>query len=147
MFPNFDIKELFRQYLLKAEDSFKRSLKGQEDTKILIRYWGIPAYIFFYFVIDWLINVTNIFIIDLVFSSLAVIFFAWHIYAMFKCKPKKKKLTKEEKEELRKDRAKRLSKSFIRKLTLQESISKWDPITVTIVLDFYFVFLFLSYIV
>ena len=66
---------------------------------------------------------------------------------MFKCKPKKPKLTKEERVALKKERRKNLSKSFARKLLLQESISKWDPVTITIVLDLYFVLLFLGNII
>ena len=39
-------KEIFD----KIENSFKLANKGEEDLKILIRWWGIGAYIFFYFI-------------------------------------------------------------------------------------------------
>ncbi len=147
MQQHFDIKEVLKEFLSKAENSFKEASKGREDLKILIRYWGIPAYIFFYFIVTRIIDSVDLFVVDLIFSSIAVIYFSWHVYAMFKCKPKKPKLTKEEKEELKKERAKRLSRSFTRKLLLQESVSKWDPVTITIILDLYFVLLFLGNII
>lgn len=143
----FDIKETLKEYFLTAERSFKKASRGQEEIKTLIRYWGIPAYLIFYFVINWIVNAVDLFVIDLLLSSIAVIYFSWHIFAMFKCKPKKPKLTKEERVALKKERRKNLSKSFARKLLLQESISKWDPVTITIVLDLYFVLLFLGNII
>jgi hypothetical protein len=140
----YGLKEIFEKLLEKAEDSFKRSNKGLEDTKILIRYWGIPVYLFFFFVVRELIFAIDFFAVGLILSSFVIMYCAWHIFALIKCKPKKVKLTKEQKLELKKDRAKRLSKSFVKKLLLQESISKWDPISITIAVDVYFILLFVE---
>lgn len=147
MFQFDDIKELLKSFIAKAELSFKKACRGKEEIKILIRYWAIPSYIFFFFGIDSLVVSINFLVIDLVLSSFAVIFFSWHMFAMIKCKPKKKKLTTEEKKELKKNKRKNLSKSVMKKLLLQESITKWDPVTLTIVADFYFFILFLGNII
>lgn len=140
----YGLREIFERFLEKTEDSFKKSNKGLEDPKILIRYWGIPAYLFFFFIVRQLIFAIDFFAVDLILSSFVIVYCSWHIFALIKCKPKKVKLTKEEKEELKKNRAKRLSKSFVKKLLLQESISRWDPISITIAADVYFILLFLE---
>ena len=145
MFLGFDFKELFQNFFEKAESSFKKSINGEEDIKILIRYWAIPSYIFFYFFIKLFIDKVDLAVINIFFASFAIAFYIWHLYAIYKCKPKKKKLTKEEREALKRDRSRTLSKSFTRKLFLQESISKWDPVTVTIVADIFFLITFLAY--
>jgi hypothetical protein len=145
MFLGFDFKEFFQQFFEKAEGSFKGSIKGEEDIKIVIRYWGIAAYIFFYFVIKYIVDNVDFVIIDVVLASFAIVYFSGHIYAVIKCKPKKEKISKAQRQKMKKDKMKRLSKSFTRKLLLQESISKWDPITVTIVADVFFIVTFLDY--
>jgi hypothetical protein len=145
MFLGFDYKEFFQNLFEKVEDSFKKSTRGEEDLKILIRYWGIAAYLFFYFIVKKLMDSTNLKFLDVIIAAFSIVYFSWHIYAMYKCKPKKTKLTKEEKNKMKKDRVKRLSRSFTRKLLLQESVSKWDPVTITIVADLFFVLTFLSY--
>ncbi len=145
MFLGFDFKESLQNFFEKAEDSFRKSLNGKEDIKVVIRYWGIAAYIFFFFVVKWLIDGLDVQILKFLLAALSVAYFSWHIYAVYKCKPKKEKLTKEQREELKKNRAKNLSTSFARKLLLQESLSKWDPVTITIVTDLFFVITFLGY--
>ena len=145
MFLGFDLKEFLQNFFEKAEDSFRKSIKGKEDIKVVIRYWGIPAYIFFFFFVKWLIERVDVQVLDVLLAALSVAYFSWHIYAVYKCKPKKEKLTKEQREELKKNRVKNLSSSFVRKLLLQESLSKWDPVTITIVVDLFFVITFLGY--
>lgn len=145
MFLGFNFKEFIQNFLINAENSFKKSIKGEEDIKVVIRYWGISAYIIFYFGIKRIIDTLDIKVVDIVLAALSVAYFSWHIYAVYKCKPKKKELTKKEKDELKKNRARNLSTSFARKLFLQESISRWDPITITIVADLFFAITFFGY--
>ncbi len=134
------------EILDKIENSFKLANKGEEDVKILIRWWGIGAYIFFYIVVRGTIKLIDVKFVDIILSSIAVIYFMWHIYAVKKCSPKKPKLTKEEKALNRQKYFSNLPKAFMRKLFLQEPISKWNPIMMTIVVDLLFLLQFLGYI-
>jgi hypothetical protein len=122
----------------KIENSFKASIKGEEDIKTLIRWWGFLGYFFFYFVANKIIKASDLIFIDVAVSSIATIYFSWHIFAMIKCSPKKPKLSKEEKRELRKKQLKEAPKAFMRKLLLKEPISRWNPITMTIAMDLLF---------
>jgi len=138
------ITEIFH----KIEDSFKSSLKGgEENLSVLIRWWGLVGYLFFYFVIEKLIIFCDIQIIDIIFSSFGIIYFSWHIYALIKCSPKKPKLSKEEKQKLRSEAIHNAPKAFMRKLFLQESISKWNPVKMEIVTDLLFVAHFIGYLI
>jgi hypothetical protein len=129
----------------KIETSFKASLKGEEKVENLIYYWGITAYLISYFIIDRIIQINNIRFIDITISLLTIAFFIWHIYAIKKCSPKKPKLTKEEKQAIREQARRELGKKLLRKLFLQESITKWDPAFITIIVDVFSISVFLSY--
>lgn len=130
----------------KIEYSFKLAMKGEEDPKILVRWWGIGAFLFFYFVVVSAIKFIDIKFIDIILSSFGVVYFSWHIYVIKKSSPKKPKLSKEEKSRLRKEAIANFPKAFMRKLLLQEPISKWNPVTMTIVVDLLFLLQFLGYI-
>ncbi len=134
------------EILRKIEASFRASLKGQESQSTLIRWWGIPSYFIFYFVIKTLIFKIDIRFVDLMLSSIAMIYFLWHIFALIKCSPKKPKLTKEEQKILREERRRNLPRSFMRKLFLQEPISKWNPVAMSIAADLLFFATFLGYV-
>jgi hypothetical protein len=133
--------------LEKIETSFKASLRGEETIDNLIYYWGITAYLFSYFVTDSIIKFNNIRFIDVTLSALTVSYFVWHIYAMKKCAPKKPQLTKEEKQAIRAEKRRELGKKILRKLLLQEPISKTNPAFITIVVDLFSIAVFLSYII
>jgi len=130
----------------KVDASFRASLKGQENISVLIRWWGFLGYAFFYFVIDSAILKINIAFIDLVLSWIGVIYFLWHIFVMIKCSPKKPKLTPEEKKKLREEKLRNAPRAFMRKLLLQESITKWNPVAMTIAADILFFANFLGYV-
>lgn len=130
----------------KIENSFRASLKGEESINNLIYYWGITAYLFSYFVTDRIVKINSIRFIDITISLLMVAYFIWHIYALKKCSPKKPKLTKEEKAAIRAEKRKEFGKRFLRKLFLQESVGKWDPVLVTIVVDLFSIAVFLGYV-
>ncbi len=134
------------EILNKIESSFRASLKGEESTKNLIYWWGFISYFFFYFIIDKIILAVDLRLIDIVLSAIGIIYFAWHIYALKKCSPKKPKLTEEEKKKLHEDRWGKAGRAFMRKLFLQEPITKWNPIIMTMVVDLLFLLKFLGYI-
>jgi len=131
----------------KIDASFKAAIKGEESTSILIRWWGIIAYVVTFFVIDRIVMKVDNRAVDVAFSSLVVIYFVWHIFVLKKCSPKKPKLSKEEKAYLKQQARKDLGKKILRKLLLQESLTKWEPVTVTIVIDIIFITQFLGYII
>lgn len=135
------------EILHKIDLSFRACSKGQEDLKIVIRWWGILAYALFYLVIDTIIIKVNYRFFDLILSWIGVIYFAWHIYVLIKCSPKKPKLTAEEKKKIREEKWRNAPRSFMRKLLLQESISKWNPVTMTIAADLLFLTNFIGYII
>ncbi len=130
----------------KIDASFRASLKGEETTHNLIWWWGAIAYFVAYFIIDKFIKINNFQTLDIIISLVTTTYFAWHIYALKKCSPKKPKLTKEEKRKIRAEARRNFAKSFMRKLFLQEPISdNWDPVFITIVIDFFCIANFLGY--
>lgn len=134
------------EFLNKIEASFKRAMRGEEIINTLFWYWGGIAYLLAYFIANRLILAINFKSIDIIISLLMVIYFSWHIYVVRKCKPKTPKLTKEEKDRLTKEQRQERSRRFIRKLFLQEPLSKWDPFFVAVVIDVFCIAHFLGYI-
>ncbi len=132
--------------LNKVESSFKAAMKGEESLHNLIWWWGVTSYLLSYFVIDRVIKINNIRSIDIIISVLMSVYFAWHIYVLKKCSPKKPVLSKEEKKKLRQEARKEFGKKFLRKLFLQEPISKWNPVLVTAVVDIFGISTFLGYV-
>ncbi len=132
--------------LNKIDKSFRASSKGEEDIKILIRWWGFVAYLFFYFIVNKIIKISTSDILDLSLSSLAIAYFSWHIFALERCRPKKIKVSKEEKKRLRAEKIRNLPRSIMRKILLQEPISKWDNVSILIALDLLYIVVFLGYI-
>lgn len=130
----------------KVEASFKAALRGEESTSALIYWWGISAYVVA-FIANKIIRASHIYLFGAVVSAVLICYFVWHIYVLKKCSPKKPKLTKEEKQKLRAERRKEFPRKLMRKILLQESFTKWDPIFVTMVIDAYCVAQFLDYII
>ncbi len=85
--------------------------------------------------------------LDIIISVMSIIFFSWHIYVLKKCSPKKPKLTPEEKKLKRIEARRNFARSFMRKLLLRESITKWDPIFITMVIDVLCISTFAGYII
>jgi hypothetical protein len=130
----------------KIDISFRAATRGQESVHNMIWWWGGIGYALSYFVIDSLIKKVDVFWVDIFTSLVAIIYFIWHIYALKKCQPKKAKLSKEEKKRLKIIARQQFVKKFFRKLFLQEPITKWDPVFITIVIDLLCITHFLSYI-
>ena len=134
-----------KEILKRIEYSFKKASKGNEEINILIWCWGLSAYVLSYFVFDQFIKNINSVFVDNTVGVVVSIFFMWHIFVLKKCTPKKQKLSKEEKKKLREKGRKEFGKKFLRKLLLQESITKFDPIFVTMVIDAYCIAHFMGY--
>lgn len=137
------MKEIFA----KIEASFKRAMNGEERLETVIWWWGVLGYLVAYFIVDKIVKVSDLRSIDIIVSILTVIYFSWHIYVLRKCAPKKPQLSKEEKERIRLEQRRLRWKKFLRKLFLQEPISKWDPVVVTMVTDVFVIACFLDYVV
>jgi hypothetical protein len=133
------------EFLGKIEASFKAAMKGEEATQNLIWWWGSIGYFVAFFVADRVVKISNIKFVDVSVSLLMVVYFSWHFYVLKKCAPKKPKLSKEEKRILREEARKILGKKLMRKFFLQESITKWDPIFVALVIDVFAIASFLEY--
>lgn len=136
-----------QDFLGKIETSFKNATKGKETTRNLIWKWGLTGYLIAYFIINKLIEMSDLHIVKVGISLLAVIYFIWHIFALKKCSPKKIKLTKAEKKLIKFKNKQGRGKRMLRKFLLQESISKWDPILVTIAIDVLCLVHFFGYVV
>lgn len=134
------MKNLFKT----IEHSFTNATKGTENLNIVIWYWGIIAYLVAYFIINKAIHAIDIHFIEIAISVLTAIYFAWHIYAVKKCSPKKIKLSKEDKKRQKIENKHKRVKSMMRKLLLQEPITKWNSVKVTIVMDLLCIAIFLD---
>ncbi len=134
------------QTLNKIEASFKAAMRGEETIHNLIWYWGAIAYVTSYLINRLAIGGGHYRFFDITISVLICVYFVWHIYVLKKCSPKKPKLTKEEKRNLRILARKDFGKRFIRKLFLQEPLSEWNPVFVTVVIDVFSIANFINYI-
>jgi len=132
--------------LNKIETSFKLAMKGQESLNHLIYWWGVIGYLVAYFILDRLVKLSSFRSIDIIISLLTSFYFIWHIYVLRRCSPKKPKLSKEEKKALREEARRNFSKKVLRKLLLQESITKWNPVLVCTVTDVFCIATFLDYV-
>lgn len=133
------------EILNRIETSFKAAMRGEELIRRLVWWWGLIGYLVAYFVVDRIIKINNIVFIDVVLSLLTVVYFSWHVYVLKKCSPKKPILSKEEKKRAREESRKDFGKRMMRKLFLQESISKWDPAFVSTIIDLFCIASFLTY--
>ena len=135
-----------KEFLEKIKTSFFKAIKGEEQINVIVYWWGYIAYLFAFFVADKLVKINSLHSVDIIISATMVIYFSVHLYALKKCAPKKPKLSKEEKLKLREDSRKDFNKRLVRKLLLQESIKKWNPIFVTMVIDAFCMAHFLGYV-
>ncbi len=131
----------------KVEMSFKSALAGKESINTLIWCWGVAGYVISYLVLNKLVRMSNYRALDILISLVPIVYFSWHIYVLRKCAPKKPKLSKEEKAKKSAEARKNFVKSFFRKLFLKESITDFNPITITIVVDLLCICDFLSYVI
>lgn len=135
-----------QEIFTKIDASFKRAMKGEEHINVVIYWWGVIGYLVAFFIASKAIRAINYRSVDIIISLLMVVYFGWHFYVTRKNAPKKPKLTKEEEERIKLERRKDFGRRFMRKLFLQEPISKWDPVFVTLVIDVFCIATFLDYV-
>lgn len=139
------MKTYMKIFLNKIKASFINSTNGLESFAVVTWGWGAFFYFLSFSVFDNLLKKINIKIFDRILAISLIIYFVWHIYVAIKCAPKKPKLTKEEKEQLRIQKG-GSSKIFFKKLFLQESITEMNSRNILIALDIYFILSFYSFI-
>lgn len=111
------------------------------DTKsvnILMWILGPIGYLVSYFIINKLIAITKIIAINAVLVIAVIIYFSWHIYQLRKCSIKKREALKDQPTPITLP-PHSMSRSFLRKLFLQEPITKSNPILIAILIDLYFI--------
>lgn len=141
------MKNYFLHKIFLIKNSFFIANKGEENIKFLIWGWGFTSYVISYFIINKSILAVNNLFFDYLLSLIAIIFYVWHIYVLRKCSPKKPKLTKEEKKQIKIQNRKNFTKKFFRKLFLQEPLTKSNPVLTTIIIDLFCISHFLFYII
>jgi len=125
--------------LNKIKNSAIQATKGKEEIGVVVWYWGVISYLVSYFIINKTILWINWSFYSVVMSGIMFCYYAWHVYAIMRCRPKKPKLTKEEKKQLKLKRRQELGKKLLRKLLSQEPITNWDSSTVIVAIDLLFV--------
>jgi len=133
-------------YLLKAKNSFLDASKGEEIFFNIIWFWGALSYFIVFLVIEKLIIFIDISLISFVISFIVSLYFAWHIYVTHKCKPRNRKLTKEEKKLEKQKRRQQTLKTLLQKILLQKSWTKWNSASVLTAIDLYIIAHFFHYI-
>jgi hypothetical protein len=98
--------------------------------------WGAPVYLLAMVSAKILRFIPSFF--DITISLALVSYFIWHIIEVKKIKPKEPKLSKEEKLKIL-AKGQQNSSPFLRKLLLKESIFKFNPYIVLIVIDIIFI--------
>ena len=129
------MEENHNSYIEKARESVIKAFNGQEQIKNIVYYWGIPAYLASYFVINKLIIVIDFKIFDIFVSFLISLYFIAHIYVLHKCKPKKKQLSEDELKLIKLENKNNRSKTLLRKFFLKEPIFKWNIVSVSTAFD------------
>ena len=141
----FIVIKSMKNFLNKIKKSFINSSKGLENFSVITWGWGALSYIVSYFIFNKLIYLINSKFFDYSLAILLIIYFIWHFYVAIKCYPKAPKLTKEEKEKLKLERG-GASKSFMRKLFLQEPITKMNTRNMLCAIDILAILHFYSFI-
>jgi len=117
----------------KSFQSFKNSLSGNENIKIIEVNWVIFLYILF-FISHKFSNTIARFAL----SPILVALFSWHLYAIYKCRPKPTIDDQPTKEQLQIDEIKK-SPSLLKKIFLQESFSKFNWRKTVVLADIFFI--------
>ncbi len=123
-----------KNFLNKIKISFVNASKGLESFSVIAWVWGGLFYLASYFIFNKLVVAINSKFFNYSLSILLTIYLVWHIYVAIKCFPKTPKLSKEEKEKLKIQNG-GASKAFLRKLFLQESITKTNSRNILIAID------------
>ena len=110
----------------------------EKSATILIWIYGPIGYLISYFIINNLMMMFKAIAPGAVLLVIIVTYFAWHIYQLRKCAIIKRALLEKTQKTINTP-PHSLTRSFVRKLLLQESITKSDPILVAVLIDLYFI--------
>jgi len=112
----------------KIWQSFYKASIGQETVKNVEIYWFFSLCFLFYVVHKIHSYFQNSYFLT---TLLIAILFIWHLYAVYKCKPVKNSTLTQEEQQLAKIKK---PSSLLKKILLQEPISKpsWRQIVVII---------------
>lgn len=130
----------------KIKTSFIKAMKGEEKLERVLYLWGLVAWLFAYFIANRLIKIIDVQVLDFAIAIVMSAYFIWHIYIVRQCAPKKEKLSKEEKKKRKMEGRQDATGSFMRKLLLQEPITKWDPVLFSYVVDAFCIAHFIGFI-
>jgi len=123
-----------KNFLNKIKRSFVNASKGLESFSVVAWGWGGLFYLVSYFIFNKLVIAINSKFFDYSLLILLTIYLVWHIYVAIRCFPKAPKLSKEEKEKLKIQNG-GASRAFLRKLFLQEPITKTNSRNILIAID------------
>jgi hypothetical protein len=110
----------------------------EKSAKILVWIYGPIGYLISYFIINNLMMMFKAIAPDAVLLAIIVIYFSWHIYQLRQCAIVKRALLAKS-QETTNTLPGSLTRSFLRKLLLQESLTKSDPMLVAVLIDLYFI--------
>jgi hypothetical protein len=112
----------------KIWQSFYKASLGQETTKSVEIYWFLSLCFLFYIVHKIHTYFATRYFLLSIFLALC---FCWHLYAVYKCKPAVVENKTKEEQQLEKIKK---PKSLLKKILLQEPISKptWRQVVVVV---------------
>ncbi len=135
-----------QKYLFKAKKSFLKINAGEEIFFNVIWFWGVVSYLVTLFVINKLIKLITAQWLAGILAFVVIGYFIWHIFAIYKCKPKEPKLSKIEKKLKRQEEKRQFLKITLEKIFLKRSWTEWNTATVLTAIDLYIITNFLGYI-
>jgi hypothetical protein len=117
---------------------FSIDISQEKTVNILIWIYGPAGYLSSYFIINNLMMVFKNMGSNIALLAIIIAYFSWHIYQLRKCSLIKQQISKKSQKTINTP-PRSLARSFLRKLFLQESLTKSNPILVAILIDLYFI--------
>lgn len=138
MYPKFnkDFKINIKELKNKIFTSIKQATFGKEDINTVLYIYGASLILITVIIVKFLIPFVHIYFEKFILYSLSLIF-AWHIYIIFRCKPKAPKLTKEEKEIVKIKARKERWRNFIDIMLLRKGWFNLSSTTIAICIDLF----------
>ncbi len=117
---------------------FSIDISQEKAVNILIWIYGPAGYLSSYFIINNLMLAFKNMAPNIALLTIIIAYFSWHIYQLRKCSLIKQEILKKSQTTIN-TAPHSLARSFLRKLFLQESLTKSNPILVAILIDLYFI--------
>jgi len=130
------------------KESFALASKGKEEVGILVWRWAPMSYLVTYFIFYQMVKMFGMGFFSGLISLLVILFYIWHMVAIIRCSPKKKKLSKVEKKQKKLiESGSGVAKTLTKKLILQEPWFKTKNSSVVIVIDLLVITTFAEYLI